>query len=60
MEIKTFVPAEYIEQVMEMSKDVFTKDEELESLKSCLFYLKEGVTAQQAIEMSMVDYLVDM
>ncbi|AWV99093.1 hypothetical protein [Arcticibacterium luteifluviistationis] len=60
MEIKTFVPAEYIEQVMEMAKDVFTKDEELEFLKSCLFYLKEGVTAQQAIEMSMVDYLVDM
>ncbi|WP_341227111.1 hypothetical protein [uncultured Arcticibacterium sp.] len=60
MKIKTFVPAEYIEQVMEMSKDVFTKDDELEFLKSCLFYLKEGVTAQQAIEMSMVDYLVDM
>jgi hypothetical protein len=60
MQIKTFVAAEYIEQVMEMSKDVFSKDEELEFLKSCLFYLKEGLNAQQAIELSMVDYLVDM
>jgi hypothetical protein len=60
MQIKTFVPADYIEQVLEMSRDVFTKDEELEFLKSCLFYLKEGMTAQHAIEMSMVDYLVDM
>jgi hypothetical protein len=60
MEIKTFVAAEYIERVMEMSKDVFSQDEELEFLKSCLFYLKEGMNAQQAIELSMVDYLVDM
>ncbi len=60
MQVKTFVPADYIEQVMEMSRDVFSKDEELEFLKSCLFYLKGGMTAQHAIEMSMVDYLVDM
>jgi len=60
MEIKSFVAAEYIERVMEMSKDVFSQDEELEFLKSCLFYLKEGMNAQQAIELSMVDYLVDM
>ncbi|MCR9066633.1 MAG: hypothetical protein NXI00_21850 [Cytophagales bacterium] len=60
MTVKNFVPAEYIEQVMEMSRDVFTKEEELEFLKSCLFYLQEGFNAQQAIELSMVDYLVDM
>ena len=60
IKIKTFVPAEYIEQVMEMSRDVFTKNEELDFLKSCLFYIKEGMTAQNAIEMSIVDYLVDM
>ncbi|MFT7249525.1 MAG: hypothetical protein ACI97P_002306, partial [Arcticibacterium sp.] len=50
----------YILQVMEMSKDVFNTEEELEFLKSCLFYLNEGMTAINAIEMSMVDYLVDM
>ncbi|MFT5885120.1 MAG: hypothetical protein ACI9IP_001580 [Arcticibacterium sp.] len=60
MQVKTFVPAEHILQVMEMSKDVFNKEEELEFLKSCLYYLNEGMTAMNAIEMSMVDYLVDM
>lgn len=60
MRVKTFVPAEYIQQVMEMSRDVFNKEDELEFLKSCLFYLQEGFDAQQSIEMSMVDYLVDM
>jgi translation elongation factor EF-4 len=60
MQVKTFVPTEYILQVMEMSKEVFNTEEELEFLKSCLFYLNEGMTAINAIEMSMVDYLVDM
>lgn len=57
---KVFVPAEYIEEVMEMSKNVFNNDEELEFLKSCLYYLKEGMNASQAVELAMVDYLVDM
>lgn len=57
---KVFVPAEYIEEVIEMSKNVFNNDEELEFLKSCLYYLKEGMNAQQAVELAMVDYLVDM
>ena len=60
MKVKTFIPAEYIQDVMEMSRDVFSKKEDLEFLKSCLFYLREGFNSQQAIEMSMVDYLVDM
>ncbi|MGR3810224.1 hypothetical protein [Jiulongibacter sp. NS-SX5] len=60
MKVKQFVPAEYIQQVIEMSKDVFSQEEELEFLKSCLFYLQEGFDAHQSIEMAMVDYLVDM
>jgi hypothetical protein len=60
MNPKVFVPAEYIEEVMEMSNDVFNDREELEFLKSCLYYLKEGMNAQQAVELAMVDYLVDM
>ncbi|KPM47593.1 hypothetical protein [Jiulongibacter sediminis] len=60
MKVKTFIPAEYIQDVIEMSRDVFSEKEELEFLKSCLFYLQEGFNSQQAIEMSMVDYLVDM
>lgn len=60
MKIKTLIPAEYIEQVLEMSGDVFDKDEELNFLKSCMFYLKEGFTSIQAIEMAMVDYLIDL
>ncbi|SOE22457.1 hypothetical protein SAMN06298216_2891 [Spirosomataceae bacterium TFI 002] len=60
MNPKVFVPAEYIEEVMEMSNNVFNDREELEFLKSCLYYLKEGMNAQQAVELAMVDYLVDL
>lgn len=60
MSPKVFVPAEYIEEVIEMSKNVFNNEEELDFLKSCLYYLKEGMNAQQAVELAMVDYLVDM
>lgn len=60
MNPKVFIPAEYIEEVMEMSNNVFNDKEELDFLKSCLYYLKEGMNAQQAVELAMVDYLVDM
>lgn len=60
MNQRVFVPAEYIEEVMEMSKNVFSNAEELQFLRSCLYYLKEGMDAQQAVELAMVDYLVDM
>ncbi len=57
---KVFVPAEYIEKVLEISKGVFNEREEIGFLKDCLYYLKEGQTADEAIEMAMVDYLIDM
>ena len=60
MQTKTFIPAEYIDQVIDMGKDVFHPEDELVFLKSCLFYLKEGFDAAQSIELAMVDYLVDM
>lgn len=60
MNPKVFIPAEHIEEVMEMSNNVFNDKEELDFLKSCLYYLKEGMNAQQAVELAMVDYLVDM
>jgi hypothetical protein len=56
---KVFVPAEYIEQVMEVSKGVFSNEEEISFLKSCLYYLKEGLSADQAIDLAMIDYLID-
>ncbi|MFC3813059.1 hypothetical protein [Lacihabitans lacunae] len=57
---RVFVPAEYIEQVMEVSKGVFNNEEEVGFLKSCLYYLKEGLNADQAIDMAMIDYLIDL
>ncbi len=57
---KVFVPAEYIERVLEISKGVFNEREEISFLKDCLYYLKEGQTADEAISMAMVDYLIDM
>ena len=43
-----------------MSKDVFTNEEELHFLKSCLYYLMEGVSVEHAIDMAMIDYLIDL
>jgi hypothetical protein len=60
MSPKVFIPSEYIEQVLEVGKGVFSKEEELHFLKSCLYYLKEGMNADQSIDMAMIDYLVDL
>ena len=49
MKIKTLIPAEYIEQVLEMSGDVFDKDEELNFLKSCMFENKIRVSSVRLI-----------
>ena len=57
---KVFVPAEYIENILEISKGVFNEKEEIALLKDCFYYLKEGQTVDVAIEMAMVDYLIDM
>jgi hypothetical protein len=35
----------------------FQKEEELLFIKSCLFYLKEGIGSEHAIHMAIVDYL---
>jgi hypothetical protein len=45
---------------LEISKDVFNNEEELGFVKSCLYYLMEGVTAEHAIDMAMIDYLIDL
>ncbi|MCA0363896.1 MAG: hypothetical protein LCH67_07610 [Bacteroidetes bacterium] len=55
-----FIPAQDISKVMEMSKDVFNNEEELHFLKSCLYYLMEGVSVEHAIDMAMIDYLIDL
>lgn len=60
MQHKVFIPAEYLERVMEVSQGVFNKEEELYFLKACMYYLKEGMNADQAIDMAMIDYLVDL
>ncbi|NBA84528.1 hypothetical protein GVN16_02080 [Emticicia sp. CRIBPO] len=60
MQHKVFIPAEYLERVMEVSQGVFNQDEELYFLKACMYYLKEGMNADQAIDMAMIDYLVDL
>ncbi|MCP9767335.1 hypothetical protein EGI22_05395 [Lacihabitans sp. LS3-19] len=57
---KVFIPAEEITKVLSMSKDVFNNDEELSFIKSCLYYLTEGVNADYAIDMAMIDYLIDL
>lgn len=57
---KVFVPSDYINQVLEMSKGVFDQNEEINFLKSCLYYLTEGMDAKQAIDLAMIDYLVDL
>ncbi|MFN8430220.1 MAG: hypothetical protein U0V04_09590 [Spirosomataceae bacterium] len=55
-----FITAQDISKVMEMSKDVFNNEEELHFLKSCLYYLMEGVSVEHAIDMAMIDYLIDL
>ncbi len=55
-----FVPAESIDYVLDISSNVFSNGEELSFLKSCLFYLKEGMTGEQAVELAMVDFLIDL
>ena len=57
---KVYIPAEEIGKILEMSKDVFNKSEELEFMKSCLFFLMEGFSAENAIDMAMIDYLIDL
>ena len=57
---KVFIPAEDVSKILEMSKDVFNNDEELIFIKSCLYYLMEGVSAEHAIDMAMIDYLIDL
>lgn len=57
---KVFIPAEDISKILEMSKDVFNQDEELGFIKSCLYYLMEGVSVEHAIDMAMIDYLIDL
>jgi hypothetical protein len=37
----------------------FQKEEELLFIKSCLFYLKEGIRSEHVINMAMVDYLTE-
>ncbi len=60
MHPEIFIPAESIEYVLEMSTNVFNNGDELSFLKSCLYYLKEGMTGEQAVELAMVDYLVNI
>ncbi len=57
---KVFIPAEDVSKILEMSKDVFSNEEELGFVKSCLYYLMEGVSAEHAIDMAMIDYLIDL
>ena len=57
---KVFIPAEHVSKILEMSKDVFSNEEELGFVKSCLYYLMEGVSAEYAIDMAMIDYLIDL
>jgi hypothetical protein len=52
------IPASYIDELMMVSSGIsFQKEEELLFIKSCLFYLKEGIGSEHAINMAMVDYL---
>lgn len=57
---KIFVPAEYFDKVLNISKGVFKNDDEITFLKSCLYFLQQGINADKAIEMAMTDYLVDI
>jgi len=57
---KVFIPAEDVCKILEMSKDVFNNDEEPNFIKSCLYFLMEGVSVEHSIDMAMIDYLIDL
>lgn len=55
------IPASYIDELMTISNEIsFQKEQELLFIKSCLYYLKEGVGSEHAINMAMVDYLTEL
>ncbi|MDP5120093.1 MAG: hypothetical protein NWQ46_00750 [Spirosomaceae bacterium] len=54
------IPARYIDELITVSNGIsFQKEQELHFIKSCLFYLKEGIGSDHAINMAMVDYLTE-
>lgn len=54
------IPAHSIDEMIQVSNGIsFKKEDELLFIKSCLFYLKEGVKTDYAINMAMVDYLLE-
>lgn len=55
------IPPRLIDEIFQINDDVLKENEkQLFFLKSCLYYLKEGVDAEQVINMAMVDYLVEL
>jgi hypothetical protein len=59
MQETILIPTEYIEQVLEKTSGVRPNlQEELFYLRSSLSYLREGMNAEQAIDLATMDYLM--
>jgi hypothetical protein len=59
MQEAILIPTEYIEQVLEKTSGVRPNlQEELSYLRTSLAYLKQGMNAEQAIDLATMDYLM--
>jgi hypothetical protein len=59
MQEAILIPTEYIEQVLEKTSGVRPNlQEELFYLRTSLAYLKQGMNAEQAIDLATMDYLM--
>jgi hypothetical protein len=59
MQETILIPTEYIEQVLEKTAGVRPNlQEELSYLRTSLSYLREGMNAEQAIDLATMDYLM--
>lgn len=53
------IPTEYIEQVLEKTAGVRPNlQDELIYLRTSLNYLREGMNAEEAIDLATIDYLI--
>lgn len=59
MQESILIPTEYLEKVIEMTTGVRPNlQDELSYLRTSLAYLKEGMNAEQAIDLATMDYLM--
>ncbi len=59
MQESILIPTEYIQQVLEQTSGVRpNSQDELSYLRLSLSYLREGMNAEQAIDLATMDYLM--